>query len=124
MTTDIVLTGNVFGGQQDAAVATRGNCQRIVVTGNAIAGVGLRAGQWAMLELTNAPESTVQENVMDTKSPNTNLIRLISRILVYFKAAITFASHCGSAIASSPRRRKTILRETIGNCDRSEIPRA
>lgn len=66
-TTDIVLTGNVFGGLQDAAVTTRGKCQRIVVTGNAIAGVGLGGGPATGLQLTDAVDTIVEHNSQDAK---------------------------------------------------------
>lgn len=38
-TSDIVLTGNVFGGLRNSALTTTGDCERIVLAGNAFTDV-------------------------------------------------------------------------------------
>lgn len=65
-TSDIVLTGNVFSGLQDAAIQTVGDCRRLVVVGNAITDVGQHAITTKPLKLSGTTQSVVAENSVPT----------------------------------------------------------
>ncbi len=67
-TSDIALTGNTFTGLSNHAIKTEGECKRILVVGNVISEIHLRAPQQLpAIDLRGAKQTEVTANVFDTK---------------------------------------------------------
>ncbi len=67
-TSDNVISGNIFTGLQDQAIAASGKCQRLAITGNLMADLNRAGGEKRpALDLEQAPHSTVEHN---TVGPN------------------------------------------------------
>jgi len=65
-TTDIAISGNVFGGLSGEAIKADSNCRRINVTGNTMTGLWRRsAGPKTAVDLAGAKECIVQNNAIE-----------------------------------------------------------
>ena len=65
-TSDIAISGNVFGGLSGEAVKADEKCSRISVTGNVMTDLGRRAtGPKTAIDLGGAKESTVKDNTIE-----------------------------------------------------------
>ncbi len=65
-TSDIAISGNVFGGLSGEAVRADEKCSRISVTGNVMTDLGRRAaGPRTAIDLGGAKESTVKDNTIE-----------------------------------------------------------
>jgi parallel beta-helix repeat protein len=66
-TSDIAITGNVFGGLSEEAVKADEACSRIFVTGNMMTDLGRRAtGDRTAIDLGGAKESIIKDNAIGT----------------------------------------------------------
>jgi hypothetical protein len=62
-TSDVAITGNMFGGLSTPAITAKNGCQRLLITNNVITDVNRAAAGAKAIERGDAKDSIIKDNI-------------------------------------------------------------